>query len=219
MSKANINTWDGFIGRVGDTVTYIRMGKLVRRKIGKSTKPATEPQLKHRQRVRITNKFIAPVKEFIQVGLKTEGQMLRKTPNDLMLSYTLSQAIRGEYPDQEIDFAKAQFSKGTMSDTTGLKVTQNEEGLEFTWDTGTIPAQGRRDDQLMVLVYFPDLKKADFDTQAVKRLAGKFQFDIPGNEKPARMETYMAFISADRKTVSNSVYTGQFILPAYEESK
>jgi hypothetical protein len=217
MGRANMDSWDGFIGRVGNTVTYIRMGKVVKRTIGISTKPATKNQKKSRQRVRITNEFISPVKEFINVAMKPEGQALKKTPNDLMLSHTLLNGIKGEYPNQEIDFTKVQFSKGKMPKTPGLQVSQNDAGLEFTWNTELIKNQFRHDDQLMVLVYLPELKNAEFETHAIKRSAGKYQFDMLKEDTPTRMEIYISFMSTDQKRVCDSEYLGQLILPAREE--
>jgi hypothetical protein len=218
MAKANMGAWDGFIGRVGDSVIYIRMGKVVKRRIGKSNKPATKAQLKYRQKVKIANEFISPVKGFIHYGMKLEGKAQKKTPNDLMLAHALSKdVITGEYPNQQIDFTVVQFSKGDMKDTPGLKVTQNENGLEFTWNTDLIPDHFRRDDKLMVLVYFPELKSADFDTHAVRRSEGKFHFPVTKNETPAVMEIYASFMSVDEKRFSNSKYLGQFILPADEQ--
>ncbi|CAM4287437.1 hypothetical protein SAMN06265348_109148 [Pedobacter westerhofensis] len=217
MAKANMDAWDGFIGRVGDTVTYIRMGKLVKRKIGISSKPATKDQRKSRQKIKITNEFISPVKEFIHVGMKPEGLAQKKTANDLMLSHTLLNAIKGEYPNQEIDYTKVQFTKGKMQKTTGLQVSLNEDGLEFSWDTDLVKNQFRHDDQLMVLVYLPKLKSAEFETHATRRSAGKYQFSMIRDEDPTLMEIYVSFMSTDQKRVTDSEYLGQMILPAYEE--
>lgn len=217
MAKAKLDAWDGFIGRVGDTVTYIRMGKLVKRKIGKSSKPATKDQRASRQKIKITNEFISPVKAFIHVGMKPEGEALQKTPNDLMLSHTLLNAIQGEYPNQEIDFTKVQFTKGKMEKTKGFQVKLNEDGLEFSWDTGLVKDQFRHDDQLMVLVYLPQQKGAEFETHAARRSAGKFQFSMIRDQSSAVMEIYVSFMSTNQKHVSNSEYLGQITLPAYEE--
>jgi hypothetical protein len=215
MAKADLNSWDGFIGRVGDTVTYIRMGKLVKRKIGKSYKPATESQRKYRTKVKIANEFISSVKGFILHGMRPQGLIQQKTPNDLMLAHLMSNGmITGDYPNQEINFPAVRFSEGIKEETKGLQVSLIESGLEFSWDTETLPANCRHDDMLMVIVYYPQLKKADFEAHGAKRLAGKFQFSLDRNEMPALMETYAAFMSADGKRVSTSVYLGQFTLPA-----
>ncbi|SEA99076.1 DUF6266 family protein [Pedobacter hartonius] len=219
MATANINSFDGFIGRLGDTVTYIRLGKVVKRKIGKSTKPATELQLKYRQKVKVANKLIEPVREFIKVGFEAGAKLARKTPHDLMLSYTLLNAVKGEYPNQEIDFTKVLFSQGKMQATSDLKAEQNDDGLKFTWNTTLIPNQFRADDQVMILVYFPELQSADFVIYAGNRGSGKAQFSILKNNKPTVMETHITFISSDHKRVSDSAYTGQFILPASDRAR
>jgi hypothetical protein len=217
MAKGNIGGWDGFIGRTGDSVIYFRMGKLVKRRIGRSSKPATKSQNQSREKLKIANNFISPVRGFINLGMKLEGKLLKKTPNDLMLGHVMSKGmITGEYPDQKIDFTAVKFSKGSMKETPALKVNLNYEGLDFSWDTDLIPGQFRRDDRLMVLAYFPELKSAEFETQIARRSEGKYQFKLDKYEKPALMEVYASFIAADEKSISTSVYLGQFTLPAYE---
>jgi hypothetical protein len=218
MAKANMGAWDGFTGRNGDFVIYIRMGKVVKRRIGRSTKPATKDQRRSRAKVGIANNFISSVRGFINFGMKLEGKIQKKTPNDLMLSHVMSNGIiKGEYPNQMIDFSAVQFSKGSMQETPDLKVIPNALGLEFSWDISPVPGQFRKDDKLMVLVYFPELKSAEFDTHAAKRSEGNYLFKLDKNEKPVLMETYASFMSADEKSISATVYLGQFILPAYEQ--
>jgi len=46
MATSSNMAFDGFLGRTGDYVTYILNGKVVRRRIGKSSKPATAKQKK-----------------------------------------------------------------------------------------------------------------------------------------------------------------------------
>ena len=216
MATANNSSFDGFIGRLGNTVTYLRCGKPTRRTIGISTKAPTEDQLKYRTQTQLTNDFIAPVKEFYKIGFKLEAQLAKKTPRDLINSYTRLNIIKGEYPNQEIDFTKALFSKGKMPETPGTKAELIEDGLEFTWDTKLIQGKFRSDDQVMLLVYFPELNTAEYTINGGVRAKGSAQFRLLKNEEPTLMETYISFISADHKKISDSVYTGQFILPAIQ---
>lgn len=214
MATADNSSFDGFFGRLGNTVTYLRCGKPTRRTIGITTKPPTDDQHKYRTQTQLTNDFLAPVKEFYKIGFKLEALDARKTPRDLINSYTRLNTIKGEYPNQEIDFTKALFSKGKMPETPGVKAQLNEDGLEFTWDTKLIPGKFRSDDQVMLLIYFPELNSADYMINGGNRAKGSAQFRLLKNETPTLMETYISFISVDHKKVSDSIYTGQFILPA-----
>lgn len=216
MATANNSSFDGFLGRQGNTVTYLRCGKIVRRTIGIPTGSPTKIQRKYRTQTPLTNDFLAPVSEFYKIGFKLEAQLAKKTSRDLIDSYTRLNCIKGQYPNQEIDFTKALFSKGKMPETPGIKAELNENGLEFTWDTKLIPGKFRNDDQVMLLVYFPELNNADYTISGGARSKGSAQFSLLKNEEPTLMEAYISFISADHKKISDSIYTGQFILPAIQ---
>lgn len=215
MATAKPDSFDGFIGKVGDTVTYFRNGKIVRRKIGKSTKASTVHQLACRQQTPITNDFITPVNDLIKTTFKTEAQLQKKSPRDLISSYTRIHAIKGEYPNQEIDFTKVLFSQGKMPATPGTQVSLSGEGIEFSWDPGLITGQFRKDDQAVLVAYFPESKTAEFTVNGGPRSKGNARLDLVRNSTPTLVETYIAFLSADHKKVSNSIYTGQLILPAH----
>lgn len=214
MAKANIDSFDGFFGKIGDTVTYLLNGKVVKRKIGYSSKPATASQLASRQDTPVTNNFIKPVNEFIKIGFKGEAKLAKKNANSLISSHTRKKAIKGEYPNKEIDFTKVLFSKGNMPETPQTKAEITEDGVQFTWNNNLIPGHFRSDDQAMLMVYFPELKTAEYVINGGARSIGIANLSLIKNDNPAVMETYISFISADRESVSNSIYTGQFILPA-----
>lgn len=214
MAKANNNGFDGFIGRRGNIVTYLRLGKLVSRSIGKITKEASEKQLIIRERIPLTNEFIASIKGFMEVGFQSEASLNHKTPNDIISSYTLKNVIKSGNPEQEIDYTKVMVSKGKMPATPNVQAQLNDNGVVYTWDTTPLPGQFRSNDQVMLLVYFPESKSSEYVIYGGTRASGTAQLSLLKNETATIMETYISFISADHKNVSNSVYTGQLILPA-----
>lgn len=214
MARANIDSFDGFIGKLGNTVTYLLNGKVVKRRIGYSSKPATVAQLACRQDTPVTNDFIKPVKEFIKIGFKGEAKLAKKNANSLISSHTRNYAIKGEYPYKEIDFTKVLFSKGSMPLTPNVRAVMTEDGMQFSWDKSLNPGDSRPDDQAMLMVYFPESQIAEYAINGGARINGFANISLIKHETPMVIETYIAFISADREKVSNSIYTGQFILPA-----
>lgn len=214
MARANVDSFNGFIGKVGDTVTYLLNGKVIKRKIGYSSKPATIAQLSCRQDTPVTNDFLKPVKEFIKIGFKAEAKLAKKNANSIISSYTRKNAIKGVYPYKEIDFTKVLFSKGSMPLTPNVKAGLTENGMQFSWDKSLRPGDSRPDDQVMLMVYFPESKTAEYTVNGGARSNYFAKMPLIKQETPMVIETYISFISADRENVSNSIYTGQFILPA-----
>lgn len=216
MATAKKDSFDGFTGKFKDHVVYLLNGKLVKRPIGVITVPGTELQLIYRKQTGITNQFIKPTREFMKIGFKAEAKLAQKNPESLISSYTRLNAIKGTYPNQEIDFTKARFSQGNMPDTPGTQIKLTDEGLEFTWDKKLIRGKFRYDDQAMLLAYFPALKTAEYSISGGARSTGAATLPLLRNESPTVMEVYISFISADREKVSNSVYMGQLILPGHD---
>lgn len=201
----------GFTGKVGDTVVYPLNGQWVQRTIGKSNKPATALQLACRQRTKICNDFLNPVLEYIDVGFKAKADALRKNSHNLATSYNRLNAIVGEYPDQHMDFSKVRFSEGKMPVTAGIYATLKDYGVAFSWQVDEDSPGIRWNDQVMLMAYLPEEKDAIYQINGLRRNEGSDILRIPRYEEPLILETYISFISATHKMVSNSVYTGQFL--------
>lgn len=60
----------------------------------------------------------------------------------------------------------------------------------------------------MLLAYFPNTNTSIYTLYAANRLKGTATLEIPENLRSQYMETYVFFIAANHKQVSNSVYTG-----------
>lgn len=202
---------DGFIGRIGNTVTYLRYGKLVKRTIGLRTDEPTVPVLRSRQVTALTTALLKPVKSFIAVGFELKGKLELKSYYTVATSYNRLNAISGIYPEQRIDFTKVLFSHGKMPVTPNVSVHRVEKGLIFNWDASFTAEGVNGNDQVMLMAYSPGSSGTVFQLNAGRRSEGEASLSIRKRRKPLLLETYISFISENRKRVSNSIYTGQII--------
>ncbi|KIO76693.1 hypothetical protein TH53_13535 [Pedobacter lusitanus] len=202
---------DGFRGRVGNTVTYMLNGKLVKRTIGLRTDKPTVPVLQSRQVTALITAFLKPVKEFITIGFELAGRVNLKNYYNIASSYNRVNAISGIYPEQQIDFAKVLFSQGQMPLTPNVFVSRTENGLTFNWDVNFTAAGIKGNDQVMLMAYDPKRRGTVFQLNAGRRNEGIAHLSMRKRKKPLLLETYISFISENRKCVSNSIYTGQVI--------
>ena len=60
----------------------------------------------------------------------------------------------------------------------------------------------------MTLAWFPEMNEALFNIGGAARLNGTDQLNVPPALLSERMEISFAFVSADRESVSNSIYLG-----------
>lgn len=202
---------DGFIGKIGNTVVYLLNGKIVKRGIGFSNKDPTDLQLASRQITGVVSQFMGPIKDFVNVGFEQEGKLAKKSAYNMASSFNRSYAITGDYPDQEIDFAKVLVSKGKMPLTDQVEVELTSDGLLFIWDT-TLTDSGRKwSDQVMLMAYMPQLGEATYLINGARRTVGSDLLRLPRFKEPVVVETYISFITANHKCVSNSIYMGRVI--------
>lgn len=196
-------------GKVGKTVTYLLNGKLVTRTIGKSTKPASDLQNAVRQRTKLTSKFLQTLKEFIQVGYELDARKFKELPQNQAFRYNWKHASTGSYPRIRINFPKVLLAFGSLPLPKGVTVVVSERGFNFSWASQEGLAGTHWSDQVMLVAYFPALKRAAYRTAGVARYEGTDLLPIFDIAHGVVAETYIAFISNDRKSISNSVYTGK----------
>lgn len=196
-------------GKLGKTTTYPLNGVLVTRLIGKSTKPPTELQKGVRLRTKLVSAFLFPVKEFIEVGYEREAKRLKLLPQNPAFSYNWKHAVTGEFPKLKIDFAKVLLSYGTMPPPVNLQVIASDKGLIFNWGPQEGVTGTHWSDQVMLLAYFPKLKKSAYMTAGASRYKGTDLLVVFDVEHGHFAETYIAFVSNDRKSISKSVYVGK----------
>ena len=202
---------DGSTGRTGNTVTYLRYGKLVKRTIGLRTDKPTVPVLKSRQITALITAFLKPVKGFMAIGFELEGKNNLTSYYTVASSYNRLNAILGSYPDQQIDYTKVLFSQGKMPAIPVAAVNRTEKGLTFNWDASFNAKGINENDQVMLMAYAPGKRGTTFQLNAGRRKEGEARLPIRKRRKPLLLETYISFISENRKSISNSIYTGQVI--------
>ena len=212
MAILKVESNSGFIGRVGNTVTYLLNGQIVKRTIGKCSKEATIPQLSARQKTKIITGFLKPVKEFTNIGFEFEARLVQKqSAYNIATSYNWLNALTGEYPDQKIDFSKVLLSRGKMPATTHIDVKFADNRITFKWDETIVNERMKGTDRVMLLAYLPQENRAISLIGGAERLEGSEHLIIPECKEGVHMETYISFLSADYKSISNSVYCGRFI--------
>lgn len=196
-------------GRLGNIVYYMLNGKNVSREIGISTKPFTEAQLKQHLLTKMRSQMFRDLLDFINTGFSLEAiQHLDNAFNRAVKNNR--NIITGTYPNLEIAYDQVLLSKGALKPVQNWKVTENRAGLQYNWDTDSQMAWPDATDQVMLLAYFPEQKKVFYTLFGNTRLSGNDFLEIPPSLQGKHMETYMSVISADRKQLSDSIYTGSF---------
>lgn len=199
----------GFVtGRVGDMVFYVLNGKQVVRTMGKSAKAPTEKQLTARMQMTVASGFLKHIVEYLNVGFGPDVVGLENAFN-AAVRYNRKDALSGVYPDVVLDYSKVLVSKGDLPAADGVVVELLNDGLHFAWSNPAELPYPRGNDQVMLLAYLPSSGSAIYLLEAASREEGTALLPVPSDVLGTQMEVYLSFVSADRKSVSNSVYLGR----------
>lgn len=176
-----------------------------------STKPPTEPQSAVRQGCSLCSYYLPPLKEFVKVGSWAKGKPKGQTPWNEMVKYARNNAIKGEYPNQYLDFSELRITQGTMLPPQDATVQLTEKGFAFAWNPENITDEDHYTDQVMVMAYFPELKTTCSKMSCTERHRGEYLLHLDGIKRGYTAEIYIGFVTDDRSRISNSVYLGQLI--------
>ncbi|RZK79207.1 MAG: hypothetical protein EOO92_09780 [Pedobacter sp.] len=195
-------------GRIGNTVYYILNGQNIVRKIGVHVDNPSPAQLRNRLITRLTslclNKFMA----MINVGFNIEYLNTNIQPFNLAVKLNKSKIVKGTYPDFQIDYSKIVLSQGILDPGADLQVVVLENVMTFSWTGDPNMTWESSTDQVMMIAYFPEEERTIVKIDGNKRNEWSDQLIIPPSLVGKYAETYIAFVAADRKQVSDSTYLG-----------
>jgi hypothetical protein len=148
--------------------------------------------------------------DFINTGFGIIAIQAMDNASNQAKAYNKDRIIKGAYPDLEIAYDQLLVSKGQLKPAENMRITLSAEGLQFNWDTDPEMPWPDATDQVMMMAYFPKQEKVVFNLFGSSRFSGSDVLEIPPSLQGEYMETYVSFISANRKKVADSSYTGHF---------
>jgi hypothetical protein len=196
------------VGKVSSAVFYRLNGQEVIRGIGEKRKFKSKKVFAQNDSLRLLMNFFAKVKPFIKAGFKNEAAGTIRNYHNIATSYNRIHAIEIADYVPELRYDRVLLSRGHAMLPQNPKVTANPEGLTFTWDSIPDLAWSSNQDQAMTLAWFPDQNEAFFNMAGACRQTGTDQLNLPASLLTEKMEIYLAFVSEDRESVSNSIYLG-----------
>ena len=215
MAKLLNGLFGPITGKLGNTVAYRLLDKNVIRIIGKNEQPPSHKQLVNRSKMAVVNRFLKAIGPFIAVGFKHAAKTENMYPQNKAVSYNRKNAVTGEYPLIEMDYARVRVSIGNLQGLEDAEVEITEQGLKFSWNGEEWMGRSESQDQVMMLAYFPETCQENGDQIAyyilsgARRIIGQDILQLPPALLGERMEVYVAMISDDRKRNSDSQYLGR----------
>ncbi|MFC5196601.1 DUF6266 family protein [Bizionia hallyeonensis] len=208
MGKIAQGILGGLSGKVGNIIGGSWKGiDYIRIKPSSVANPRTEGQVNQRNKFTVTLEYLQATSDFIKIGYKAFA--VKKTEFNAAMSYVLNNAVGGIAPNFTIDYTLALLSRGPLSGVlNGTTDLASAGQVTFDWDDNSAEGNANVTDKSMVLVYNPSKKESISILDGADRTVGSQVVTIPNTYAGDTVELFMAFVSEDGKTVSNSVYLG-----------
>lgn len=194
----------GFSGKVGSVVGATWRGKdIVRSRPKASTKAPSEAQLKQRERFRVAQYFIRPLKPLLALyfGEPTGS----KSRVELASSYFLKDVVFYENDDLVIDFDRVIISKGDLSPVYNLEKTTTGRTTELSWTDNSGQGSAVETDLVTVAVYNEAFGDWFLFEDIATRGDESAQINLPSYVGTANNKMYLFLHAANSNKASTSV--------------
>ena len=212
MGKIKPSALGTLSGTVGDVIYGTWKGvPYIRTKPVSISNPRTEAQQSQRAKFALGMRFLKPSTGFIRMGYKKYA--VKKSASNAALSYILSNAITGSYPDYRIDYARVLVSRGSLMPPVNAQAGIANGAVQILWDDNSTSGSAKLSDKALAIVINPDYGEAVYKIAGASRTSGMETLDLPSGASGDQVVVYLGFVSDDGKEVSDSVYAGSVMIP------
>jgi hypothetical protein len=149
--------------------------------------------------------FVSTMNDLLDITFKRYA--LKKSGSNAALSYTMLHAITGTSPDYQVDFAKALVSHGKLPNASAPAATVTGKAIHFTWTDNSGSGKAAATDNAVLVAYCKNYNQTIYTTMSAVRSAKAAVLDV-SNFAGFEAEVWIAFLSADGKVASDSIYLG-----------
>lgn len=209
----------GFSGKVGNIVGSSWKGTNVMKiRPSSVTNPNTEKQQNQRLRFALVGRFLQAHRNLVNIGFNAYKPGMSAT--NAAMSYNLSNAITGDFPDLSIDFSKVQLSRGSLNLLTQASVTAPEpSAVLINWSDNSGIMNALASDQLSVGLFDPGSGESVYFINCASRADASISLNTPVEWTGRKVEVLAFFstgtnliMNTKRQSVSNTQWLGSVVL-------
>ncbi|NTE05542.1 hypothetical protein G6M26_25685 [Agrobacterium tumefaciens] len=192
------------VGATWKGIAYLRLAP----NKNKKSVPRSAAQLANQYKFKFLHAFLTPFHPYLINGFKHSA--IGKT--EINAAFTANyKAVKGVYPDFEINYSELSISEGRLANLNNPTTRWiSQSAFELSWETGN-QIQAAFNDQLMVVIYCPELKIADGFVGGVKRSSKKYIYTLDEKFIGLDLEVYVCMLALTGKAVSKTAYLGRMV--------
>lgn len=209
MGKIKNGILGPFSGKVGNVVGATNNGVHYMRVIPANvTDPKTDKQLAQRQRFGLITSTLKTFRPVVNIGFRKKTR--NTTPANRALSYNLKNAVAGDYPDLEVDFAAFMVARGDLTSAIALAAVSDNPGeLVLSWTDNSGSGSAKADDVLIAACYDAETGDLFYRLEAAAREDESATLTLPQNFPGKNVHVYAFFASTESNDVTDSIYAGE----------
>ncbi len=166
---------------------------------------STYGKLAVQQRMRLAMAFLNPLRPVIAESWLNHGKGSKKKAFGQALKNLMQDALEGDYPDQHVIPSRVSMSMGILPGLMVDDFVREEQTLDVYFSSADVPLADAKD-QVVIVVYNPELGIAARNTHVCFRNEGYIQVDLPPQLWTASFHVYLFAHSANKKQYSKSIY-------------
>ncbi len=199
-------------GTVGNVTYYELNGQNISRIKARIKRTKRSPdQLANEQKMSVICEFFHTIGDFLKVGFAIEARGTTSNYHNKATSYNKKNAIKGSYPNFEMDYEHVLLSKGDLEPALNPSVEVSAEGFRFNWEVSD-NNWTYNSAQVMMMAYFPEKNEARYIVYGAQRSTCTDFLIIGRDLKNQPAELYISFVSGDRNSIANSTYLGTYMI-------
>ena len=213
MAIINAGILGSVSGTIGNVVGSSRNGvNYIRIKSTKVRNPQTEGQMVQRAKFGMVQQFLSPLTEVVKVGFKNNSSGME--PINYASSYNLQNAIKGVYPEFEMNAEALLLSQGSLCQVQGLQAELKDGAMKFTWTHNANNKFGAwsPNDKAMLVVYNVTRGQVGVSFGEFTRVSSTGSIELPDHFAGDTLWAFAFFVSETGNVVSTSQYVGQFVM-------
>jgi hypothetical protein len=178
----------------------------MRSRPGKRTGKSSQKQLEQEAKFAAMIDFMAPYSTLLSTTFADPAN--KQSGYNAAVSFNIARIIEGDYPNFTINYSKAFLSRGKLDGAANAAASAIAGGvINFTW-TNYASSDIKDTDTAILIVYNSTDKRGLYTVSTTLRSAAAASRNV-GQWVGKTVETWLVFISADGKSLSDSMYTGQ----------
>lgn len=198
----------GFSGKVGTVVGGNWNGiDYMRSRAASYTDAKSTPQLDQRAKFSVVIQFLKPLKSFLRVGFRSKA--INMSAYNAASSYHLENALKGTFPDYEIDYSRVMVSHGKLPGTLNpAAIPGSAAEIEFSWENNSSTIGAMADDKAVLIIYNPAKQTVLPIVGGNARRSGGQRISLPSQFSGDEVHCYLSFQNASQSMISESRFAG-----------